>query len=270
MSGNSRVGRRQLATIASGLSTRDRQILQSVSGHRFLTTRQVQIFHFTDHATELAGARACRRVLERLHRLRLLARLERRVGGVRAGSASYVWCVGPVGDRLLQIASGEGARRRVHEPSVAFLDHTLAIADVHLELVGAQRGGALELVRVELEPNCWRTFVGSGGGREVLRPDLYVSTASGEFEDCRFVEVDLGTESLPTILRKCAQYEAYRRSGREQQRLGTFPRVLWLVPSLQRQAKLTGAIQSNRQLLAEMFVVAARNELLDVLAEVSS
>lgn len=278
MSGSTRVGRRGLESRAAQLSERDWQIIGSVAAHRFLTTRQLQALHFADHATELAGARACRRVVERLRSGRVLTNLRRRVGGVRAGSASFVWTLDVIGDRLLQQRRGESRRRRVHEPSTAFLDHTLAIADVHIELVGAERAGGLELVRIELEPDCWRTFLSGSGGREVLRPDLYAVVAepgsttldgsaaqSNGFEDCWFIEVDRGTESLPTVLRKCGQYESYRRSGREQQQLGTFPRVLWLVPDDRRRARLAGAVGSARNLVAEMFIVAKADDLLSTI-----
>lgn len=40
------------------------------------------------------------------------------------------------------------------EPSLLFLDHTLAIAEANIDLVLADRAGKLELV--EVEPTCWR------------------------------------------------------------------------------------------------------------------
>jgi len=57
------------------------------------------------------------------------------------------------------------------------------------------------------------------GSRLTLKPDLYVLTAPrtnqqpSEFEDHAYIEVDRATESLPTLIRKCRQYETYRRSG---------------------------------------------------------
>lgn len=250
-----RVGRRQLDRIQRDLSSRDLAIIASVAEHRFLTTRQIEVLHFYEHGSALAGARACRRVLARLHRVGALDRLQRRVGGIRAGSASTIWLCTSVGDRLLSSSGADGIRRRKHEPSTTFLDHTLAIGDVHVALVLADRTGTLKLVSVELEPDCWRRSLGSGGGVEVLRPDLFVVTAAGEAEECVFVEVDLATESLPTILRKCQQYEKYRRTGHEQQQGGSFPRVLWLVPSETRRDKLADAITGLRDVPNEMFDV---------------
>src|SRR5437588_1242946 len=192
------LGRRGLAQLRERVSERDLDVIRSVAEHRFLTTRQLEALHFADHATELAGARVCRRVLARLTDERLLARLERRVGGVRAGSASFVYALGPVGGRLV-----DGERRRITEPSTTFLTHTLAVAQTRVELVQASGVGQLELLSVDVEPRCWRRYIGSGGAREVLRPDLYVVTGSGEFEDCWFVEIDRGTESPLALRRKC-------------------------------------------------------------------
>src|SRR5205085_4544141 len=168
------LGRRGLAPLRERRSERDLDVIRSVAEHRFLTTRQVEALHFADHATELAGARVCRRVLARLTDERLLTRLQRRVGGVRAGSASFVYALGPVGGRLM-----DRQRRRLVEPSTTFLAHTLAVAQAHVELTHASRTGQLELMSVDVEPSCWRRYTGPGGARELLRPDLYVVIGSG-------------------------------------------------------------------------------------------
>lgn len=39
----------------------------------------------------------------------------------------------------------------------------------------------------------------------------------------------MGTESIPTILAKCAQYDTYRRTGAEQTAHDIFPSVCWLM-----------------------------------------
>src|SRR5438874_12589319 len=95
------LGRRALAQLSERLSERDLQVLRSIRQHRFLTARQIEILHFADHATPLAAARVSRRVLARLTNEGLLVRLARRVGGIRAGSASYVYALGPAGSRLI-------------------------------------------------------------------------------------------------------------------------------------------------------------------------
>src|SRR5437016_3555684 len=95
------LGRGGLEQLREQLSERDLAVLRSVQEHRFLTALHLQELHFTDHSSPEAQARIRRRVLARLTRDRLLARLDRRVGGIRGGSGSYVYGLGQVGGRLL-------------------------------------------------------------------------------------------------------------------------------------------------------------------------
>ena len=77
------------------LSPRDLAVIAGVASLRYLTARQLERWHYRG-PTPLARARAARRGLERLTELRYLARLERRIGGVRAGSAGSVYTLAPV------------------------------------------------------------------------------------------------------------------------------------------------------------------------------
>jgi hypothetical protein len=97
-----------------------------------------------------------------------------------------------------------------------------------------------------------------------LKPDLFAITANGDFEDHWYIEVDRATESVPTLLRKCGQYEAYRRSGIDQQTHGVFPVVAWLVPSEPRAKKLQAAIRASRHLDRNLFRVATADRFLDL------
>jgi hypothetical protein len=255
------LGRRGLELLRERLSERDLAVLRSVREHRFLTASHIEQLHFFDHATNGSGGRICRRVLARLARERVLSRLDRRVGGVRAGSASYVYALGPVGGRLI-----DGTRNRVTEPSSLFLTHTLAIADARVALMQAARSGQLELVGVEVEPACWRRYVGIGGAPEIVRPDLYVVTASKEYEHCFFVEVDMGTESPAAVGRKCQAYELYRRSGREQAEHGTFPLVVWVAPNESRATWIESVISRTKRLKGDLFRTTTANALVELIA----
>jgi hypothetical protein len=267
-----RTGSQQLQAISDNLSDRDWRILRSLTAHPFLTTLHIQRLHFTDHASISSGSRICRRVLSRLAAIRAVRHLERRIGGVRAGSASFVWRLGPVGERLLQRALGgaDGPRLRRKEPSLHHLDHCLAVAETHIRLLEAGRAHAPELLRLQTEPICWRPYATFGGGRAVLKPDLYAVTASGDFEDSWFIEVDRGTESLPTLLRKCGQYEEYRRSGVEQRKHNVFPRVLWLLPDARRVHVLGAALDQARSLDRSLFRVATFDELISAVIEAAT
>lgn len=265
-SASERTGRQDLERVRESLSERDEAVLQAVADHRFLTTRQVELLVFTTHATALSAARTCRRVLRRLAGLRVLRHLERRVGGVRAGSASFVWALGPVGDRLAREHRSERARGRSHEPSQRFLAHTLAIADAHVRLVQAAHGGQLDLVTVQTEPQCWRRYTGGHGALSVLQPDLYVVTGAGEYEDCAFLEIDLGNEHLPTLLSKCQQYQSYRASGAEQRDGGVFPVVVWVMSTLDRVQRLRAALASTPGIESDLFQVTKPDHLVALLA----
>jgi hypothetical protein len=260
---------RGVARLRDRLSARDVAIIRQVAELRLMSARQIQAIHFptAEHDNEQAAIRARQRVLERLTRDRLLTRLERRIGGIRAGSSGFVLALGPVGQRVLAIGGG---RRRAYEPTLRFLDHTLAIAQLVVDLNVAARGGVLELLDCQPEPRCWREFSGLGG-RRLLRPDAFVTLGCGEYELRWFIEVDRSSESVPVIVRKCHLYADYYQSGKEQAAQGgVFPRVCWIVPDEQRAEQLRTAIQRDRSLPDRLFVVVTTASAITILREVSA
>jgi len=249
--------------LAGRLSDRDWAVLQLVGSHRFLTTRQLHAFAFDhQHTTSESAARVCRRVLLRLESWDLLRRPMRRIGGLEAGSASSVWMLTTTGQRLRNLRAGLGAVGRVREPGEGFVRHYLAIADVHLALVEAARAKRLELIAVQIEPACWRSYTGPSGSLTVLKPDLYAVTASGQFEDHWFIEVDRATESIPILTKQCRQYEAYRRTGAEQADSGLFPLVLWVVPDELRATQLRQALHAARELDPQLFRITVPGQVI--------
>lgn len=258
-----RIGKRQLSMLASRLSGRDMDVLELVAQHRFLTTHQIQGFCFLDHESAVSASRTTRRVLARLQREGLLRALDRRVGGVRAGSEATIWQLAPAGSRLVY---GDQKRRRSDLPSDRFLAHNLAVADVHVLLRQHQRIETIEEVAVEVEPASWRRYTGMSGEPRWLQPDLAARITTSEYVDFWFIEVDLGTESLPTLLRKCQQYESYRRTGIEEAEHGGFPLVLWLLPNDERAQNLATAVQHSGQLTTALYRYATPETLVNVLA----
>jgi Replication-relaxation len=98
-----------LSELARLLSERDLAVLDLIAQHRFLTTKQVHAYCFHDHTSTASGSRICRRVLLRLEQHGLLERPIRRVGGLQAGSASSVWMLSSMGQRLRNLRDGVGA-----------------------------------------------------------------------------------------------------------------------------------------------------------------
>jgi hypothetical protein len=259
------VSGRGLAQLREQLSERDLAIIEQVAELRLMSARQIKAVHFpaSEHVNELAAARACHRVLKRLARERLLTRLERRIGGVRAGSASFIYAPGPVGQRLVSL---DGARRRCYEPTSRFVDHTLATAQLVVDVTLSARRGRLDVLDHQAEPRCWRAFFGPGG-RCVLRPDAFVALGVGSYEYRWFIEVDRGSESIPVIVRKCRLYASYYQTGQEQAKAGgSFPRVAWIVPDEQRAQRLRWAIAHDRQLPARLFMVTTTERAVAVLS----
>lgn len=256
--------------IADRISARDMAVLLSIEQHQFLATRHIEALHFTDIATS-ARSRVTRRNLARLRDLRVIAALDRKLGGARAGSEGLTYFVDVVGDRILHERPGQRARQ-THEPSARFLKHRLAIADAHITLIQADRNRQIELVESAVEPTAWRVFTGIGAARRVLKPDLYAETATeDDFVHAWFIEVDLGTESIPTLLAKCREYEAYRQTGIEQDRHGSFPIVIWSLThrdpakAERRLQALTDAIAIDRNLPNALFRIVRPEGLLSLI-----
>lgn len=231
--------------LATQLTGRDLAVLKRVSDLRFVSGSQLTRLCFVERGGQPANARAARRALLRLVQLEALARLERSVGGVRAGSAGFVYYLGLVGQRLA-IARGWQPDRRTRRsltPGTLFVRHTLAIAELHTQLIEGDRAGRFELLELAAEPSCWRSFRGLGNQRATLKPDSYIRLGIGAYEDSYFLEVDQGTEGSRALERQLQLYVDYHVSGREQAERQVFPRVLWLVPDGRRKAALVNSLQ---------------------------
>lgn len=244
------------------VSDRDRQVLRAVLALRLVTGGQLMRLVFGSPTATSQNARIARRCLQRLTEAGLLWRLHRRVGGIRAGSSSYVYAVSPAGARALGESIGRGRQR---EPSLTFLNHTLAVSEVYVRLYEALYQHKFDELHAETEPRCWRNL--EDGSSAVLRPDLLV-TASTPTEDVwAFVEVDLGTEHVAAVQRKVALYEVHWRSGREQARLGGFPQVMWLVPDTRRQRQLRGYLRRAARDRPGLHTVVLQDDFINQLVK---
>lgn len=244
---------KRLHQLREGLTERDWQIITTLARVRVATAGQLESLHFADVAR-----RRARRRLASLTGRRVLARLPRTVGGPGGGSSGHVYTLDVAGQRLSELAAG----RRPGRPwalGAVFLAHSLAVTDVYVRLVLAERQGTLTVIRFSGEPKSWRSFFGPGGGRVVLKPDAHVVLIVDGDEDHWFLEVDLGTESAPTLARKCNVYRSYWQSGADEADGGVFPRVLWLVQDERRAEVVRRVIQRQPDESAQLFDVALSN-----------
>jgi hypothetical protein len=263
------LGKRQLVDLADRLSDRDYAILATVDKFRLLQAEQIRRLFFHEISSVPGSARICRRAVARLLEQRLLHRLERRVGGVRAGSSGAIYATTATATRLLAHHNGHGvpSDRGPHEPTGVFVAHTLAIANLYVELVGRQRERRLELLRFETEPDCWRSYIGPSGATVTLKPDALVVLALADYEYGSFVEIDLATAGRQALHRKLHSYLAYQRSGREQQHEGWFPRIAWITTGYMRSKLLRELIATLPAADQPLFTAGDRDEALALLTE---
>ena len=257
----------RLEEVGRELSERDWAVLRDLARVRLLTGRHVQRMHVHD-GSPLTQARRTRALLQRLHDHELVARMERQVGGVQAGSSGFVYALAARGQRLVSNKgpAGGGRLRRPWEPSRLFVDHLLAVSELYVALREAEGTKELELLDFQAEPACWRWWLGPGGERLVLKPDAFVAVGVGDYEHRTFVEVDLATESRTVIRRKAETYVAYWQSGVEDERFGVFPRVLFAVPDVRRQEQVVGVLAQLDPEAWQLFRVVLTDEAIWVLS----
>ena len=235
------------------------RLLALVAAHRFATTTQLARLAALEYASPASALRQTQRHLASLAQQRLLTSLERRVGGWQGGSAVTIWAATTRGHRLVAAEGEEMPRRqRPREVSTTFLDHLLAITEVHTSIEEAVRQEADTEAAVALEPDCWRTALGPSGQVQVLRPDLAVTITSPAYEDRYLIEVDRATENPGRVIATCWRYQEH------QAQIGdgdVFPLVVWLVPNDRRRHRLERAIAHSTGLLRDLFRVIRLEQL---------
>lgn len=262
-----RVSVPQLLAIADDMSPRDRAITETVARLSLVSGRQLSNIFFSNIPHPSTRARLARRVLARLVEQGVLARLQRRQGGIGGGSQSWVYALGPAGRRIVAYWAGEGLprSRSVYEPAAAWFAHTLAVSDLYVQLRQAERAGRVEVLTFDAEPACHRRYTRLGGVTGVLKPDAFVRLGIGDYEDALMVEVDLGTERRGQLLRQHAAYSEHFRAGIEQANTGIYPGVLWIVPDAKRAALLADIQRKLPEQTRRLFTVATSEQALDVL-----
>ncbi|MBQ9016127.1 MAG: replication-relaxation family protein [Firmicutes bacterium] len=262
--GPARLGRNQLIELIDRLSERDFEILLTLKQAKYLLTGQVQRLHVPVTAKPATAMQNAVNNMKKLKKHGLVKTFDRRIGGVRAGSASFVWCLTEAGQRLLDLKDGAENLQRSHrylEPAYAHLKHTLAIAECYVQLVEiSRRHKDILLQNIEWEPDCWRPYRQDGHMMQ-LKPDLSVVTRNAGYIDRWFIEIDMNTEAIPVIIEKCKRYHQYLSTGIEQRRNeGVFPIPVWIVVNDDRKQKIIDAIKESFKKGPHMFVVIKAEE----------
>jgi hypothetical protein len=252
-----RITTAHLAALADQLSDRDRAILTDLEHTRVFTGAQLQRLRFAPIDTA-SRARDRRRVLQRLTDLDLVSMLNRRIGGIRAGSSGHIYTLTPAGRRLLALQHGQQLSkrlRRARTPGAPFLDHALAISDIYVTLVESSRNQNFHMPTFDTEPACWHP----AGHGSYLHPDAYLVLATPTHQDCWWLEIDQATESLPRITRKCHLYLGFLTHGG----VGPDtvpPRILFTTPDTDRSDAIQKVITKQTTTETDQLICVTTHE----------
>ena len=228
------------------LQTRDRELLEAVYGHRFLSSSQIRDMFFGCATRSNIRLRKLweHEYLDR-HYLRPLA---------FHGSSQAIYSLGKRGvdviPELLDVDRGEVRRNRhkVRDLKPFFIEHVLAVNDFRINLeAAAENHPQVQLKRWINETDIQDDYKTHTKGRFVkrhIRPDGYGRYLYGGRLFSFFLELDRATETNSRFQRKVRSYMDYARSGRYQQTYGVrFFRVLTVTTSLGRLKNLVDTTQ---------------------------
>jgi Replication-relaxation len=193
------------ALLARELPARHTTPLPHLARVRLLTGAHLDRLLAHPETTPETTARHRRRIMTRLHNLGLVTTLERKIGGVRAGSAGHIYTLTPLGHRVLAALHNQPCPPHIKKPATPgtlFLAHTLAISDIYVRLIEASRHHTVTMPSFVTEPACWQPT----GHGTYLKPDAYCVLSTTTHQDCWWLEIDQNTEPLPRIERKCRAY----------------------------------------------------------------
>jgi hypothetical protein len=231
---NGRMTAERLGLLSAELTERDRAVVAMLAAVKLANGNQLRRATMTDDSP--SAQRAGRRQLARLVRWRVVARLDRRQGGLGRGSDAWTYGLDINGRRVI---GDMNHVRRPHLPRPMMWTHVLAGAEVYTRLAEATRGTDRAVKVWQGEPTCWRRFSGAYGEKLILKPDAFVAVAGPGYEDVCFLEIDTGSQSGAVIRAKLTAYQRYAATGQEQAaRGGVFPLTVFITSSPERQMVL--------------------------------
>ena len=169
---------------------KDIQILYFLNQARLATTSQLARLFYSDSDKPETAIRRANFTTQRLLKAGLVSHLKRRIGGVRKGSASYIWQITFQGLKLLKSQDETIVLRykNQYEPTQHHVEHTLAVTEIFVETMETVRDSQkLSLEAFSFEPNSWRSYQKLSGLGMTLKPDAYLELVSQEYEDYYFI-----------------------------------------------------------------------------------
>lgn len=275
----SRAGRRPervrmpyVERLADQLSTRDRMILLTLNRVRLTTGLQLERLHFyelTGHSRSVKRAA----VLKRLVDARVIVALGRRVGTANRGSTQHYYALDSAGQRLVRLwASHEPPVSRVRRPRIPsdrLTKHTLAVAELYVELVERSRLFGFTIGDFQVEGNAYWPN-GLGGW---VKTDAFVRLEFATTIDYWWYEADmprhdsdLANESLPTTRGKMLDYLDFVHRGQLGPD-GVVPKVMFGEPTGKRREDVQRLIHELPGPADSLFRVAELTEVAQAMVD---
>lgn len=229
-----RVSAGRSAAVRQSMTDNDRSVIESVARLKIVSGGQLQRLHFGSGPNETRRAGRC---LKRLTEKRVLARLPRSVGGIRAGSSGFIYQLDLIGQAIMR----PGSTRRPWQVGMAFVNHGLMVAECYVRLVEASRRTGNGVTSFAVESDAWMEYQGASGPT-VLRPDAEARITIGPYEDRWWIEADRGTEGPGRIRTKLVRYtEAYELGATGP----IFPKVIWVCENELRARQIRQIVQNT-------------------------
>ena len=234
------------------LQVRDQAILASVAEYGLLSL---------DGIRTLASFGSRERAAVRTRLLFDHGYLDRRFVPTIRGSAKVLYVLGAAGVEIVAARLGQDVaevrrrRKAALEIREAALPHCLQVAEIRRILsVALAKTAATRLDRWVGSADLARIFRG-----RLFLPDGYFRYWHRDKLYACFLEVDLGTESHPRLLKKTSQYLRYGLTGAYRKDFGLrFFRVLLVAPTEARRAHLQTTIERTTD---KMFWLAVISEV---------
>lgn len=249
-----RVSASRLSELMVGLTGDGTRILRLLDDFHYAYGSQLQRLFFTG-GTHEAKTRARNRALALLVRECLVYRSPRQpLPGKQHGEAEHIYGLTHPGQRVMnELRKTERPYRSINRTTAHFT-HALAVTELHVQLVEAERVGLIELIQSQGEPACHRRF----GLRKVLKPDAYTlfRTVRGgqKLEVAWFIEVEHSRQGETATIAKLHTYRDYMEHLDPD--TGLMPKVIFVAFTKRHRDHLERLLDRNTAGYRDVFEVS--------------